>query len=94
MKVNNGDLNKLHITGYDAFKRLHMAGFKNPGSASTTIYSKPYSPVDKFNISIKRDPTLYPTFKYQALWNNWNHDIIATSFTQDVEEVYHKAYVP
>ena len=71
-----------------------MAGFLNPGSASTTVSSKPYPPVENFKIYIKRDPTLFISLKYKALCENWNRNVISTAWTQDVEDIFHKSHVP
>ena len=46
---------------YDAFIRLRKS---DDGNSSL----KPYYAVENFKISIKREPTLFYVFKYQALW--------------------------
>ena len=79
VKVSNNNFNEFCITGYDTFRRLCMDGLVNHGSSFPAVYSKPYSPVENFNRFIKRDHTLLPDFKYQALWNNCNHSAITTS---------------
>ena len=73
-----------------------MAKIINNMPASTKSSSKPYYPFDNFKRSIKRDPDLFPDFKYQyqAIWENCNHNSIATSCTQDVEDIFHEAYLP
>ena len=57
------------------------------------MFSKPYSPVETFRRYFKHEPTLFPSFKDQALWDNWNHNAVATSWTQDVEDIFHEAYL-
>ena len=94
MKFTNDDFNEFLITVYDAFIRFRMAGLINTRSASTTVSSKTYSPVDNFKRSIKIDPNLFPAFKDQSLCYNCNCSAIATAFTQNVEDIFHGAYVP
>ena len=70
-----------------------MSGLVNTGSYSTTVYYNPYYQFEKSKISIKHEPTLFTNFKDQVLWDNWNQNTVATSCTQDVDDVLHKAYV-
>ena len=42
---------------------------------------------------IKQDPTLIIVFKYQALWDNLNHNTTVTACTQDDEDIFHKSYI-
>ena len=93
VNITNDDFNEVHIAGYDAFRRFRMAGIVNTRPTSTTFSSNPYYPVENFKRSIKHDPTLFPAFKDQALWENWNHNAIATTYTQDVEDIFHEAYI-
>ena len=73
VKVTNNNLNVFNVIGFYYFRRFTMDGLLN------SVLSKPYSPVENFNRFIKRDHTLLPDFKYQALWNNCNHSAITTS---------------
>ena len=93
MNITNDNLNEVHIAGYYAFRRFCMAGIVNTRPNSTTFSSNPYYTVENFKISIKRDPNLFPAFKDNTLWEDWNHNAIATTYTQDVEDVFHEAYV-
>ena len=92
MKVTNNDLNEFCITGYGDFRRLRIAGIVNPRPTSTTFSYKTYHPVDKLNISNKRDPALFPDFKNQTISYNWNRNAIATACNQDVEDISHKLF--
>ena len=94
MKVTNNDLNEFCITGYGDFRRLRIAGIVNPRPTSTTFSYKTYHPVDKLNISNKRDPALFPDFTNQTISYNWNRNAIATACNQDVEDALHDTYVP
>ena len=76
LKVTNDDLNEFCITCYHAFRRFHTDGIMNIGSYSTTVSSKPCSQVDNFKIYINRYPTLFLTFRYQALWEDWNKNTV------------------
>ena len=42
---------------------------------------------------MKCDPTLFRNFKNQAPWDYWNHNNIGTACNQDVEDIFHEAYV-
>ena len=93
VKVTNGKFNEFRITGYDAFRRLIVDGIVNPRPTLTTFPNNPYYQVDNINIYTKHYPTLFPTFKYQELRDNYNHDTIATAWNQDVDDIFHKSYV-
>ena len=94
VKTNTDNFNEFRIAGYDYFRILSMSGLVNPRPYSTTVSSTPYPPVYNFKISIKLAPNLFPDFIYQALWENWNFNDIATACTQDIEDTFHEAYVP
>ena len=68
-----------------------MAGLVNPGSA---VSFEAYSQFDNFKRSIKRDPTLFPIFKNQALWENWNRNNVAIACNQNIYYVLYNTYVP
>ena len=84
VKVTIDDLNEFYIAGYDCFKRFCMDGLINRRQTSTTFSSKPYSPFEKFKISIKSYPTLFPAVTQQAIWDNYNRNSVSTACKQDV----------
>ena len=93
IKVTNEKFNEFRITGYNDSRILRMDGIVDTRPTSTTLSYKPDSSVDNFKISIKRDPNLFPSFKDQAIWDNWNHNAIVNACTQDIENILHEAYV-
>ena len=94
VKVANDDSNKFCITCYDYFRRLRMTGIVNTRNFSTTLYYKPYSPVDNLKISIEHDSTFIPSIKYQSPWDNQSFNSIATACTKYVEVIFHRYYGP
>ena len=79
---------------YYDFRKLHMYVLVNPSPTLTKQSSNPYYPDDNFKRSINREPTFFADFKDQEPWETFNLGTIATACTQDVEDIYHNAYVP
>ena len=79
---------------YDYFRRFQKYGLINPIPNSITSSLTPYSHVYNFKSYVKFEPTLFPRFKYQALWENWNFNIIENSCTQYVEDICNEYYIP
>ena len=94
VKVTNGNFDKFSLQAMMIFRRFCMAGIVNTRANSTTLYSIPNYLVENFKTSIKCGPTLFPIFKDQTLWDNWNCNYTATACTKDVEHILHKAYIP
>ena len=94
VRFTNDNVNKFRIVGYDTFRRLSMAELVNPRPDSTTLSPNQYYPVENFSRCIKHDSTLFTDLKIQATCYNWNHNVIVTTCAQNIEDVFHEAYVP
>ena len=53
-----------------------------------------YSPAESFRKSIKRDASLFTTFKDSKFWDNWRRNTLATARVQDVDEIFDHQYMP
>jgi hypothetical protein len=56
--------------------------------------SPPETAAEKFQRSIKRDPSQFKTFQNDLYWDTWFRGFTATSKTQGLDNVLNKAYVP
>ena len=53
-----------------------------------------YSPADSFKKSIKRNASLFTTFKEGKYWDTWCRNTLATARAHDVAEVVNPDYLP
>ena len=51
------------------------------------------SPASSFKKSIKRDASLFTTFKERKYWDAWPRNALATARAQDVAEVLNSDYL-
>ena len=66
---------------------------KAPRGSGLADYSKStYSPADSFKRSIKRDASIFTTFKDSKQWDTWRRNTVATARAQDVAEVLNPNY--
>ena len=102
MQVNRG---VLTTERWDAITREEFDDFRIRGPAlqptNTPIGSpltrsalKQADPVMEFKKGIKREASLYPIFKDQNQWANWNRAVISQPRAHDVQEVFNITYRP
>ena len=65
-----------------------------PGLGLPPNFRNSQTPAETFKKSIKRDATLFPTFKDGKFWDNWRRSTLAVARAQDVEEVLNHDYIP
>ena len=82
----------------DSMRLLNSSGdvtVQPPPNLRPSNNPKPaYSPAESFIKSIKRDVSLFTTFKYGKFWDNWRRNTLATARAQDVDETFDHQHVP
>ena len=65
-----------------------------PRSLLSSNQTSSCTPAENFKKSIKRDATLFPTFKDGKHWNNWRRSTLAIARAQDAGDVLDDDYSP
>ena len=47
-----------------------------------------------YNGGVKRDPSIFQTFKFETQWSDWKDHIIVTIDSQNVEDVIDSLFIP
>jgi hypothetical protein len=64
----------------------------HPNTGLADNYKTTYSQADSFKRSIKRDASIFTTFKDSKQWDTWRRNTVATARAQDVAEVLNPNY--
>ena len=82
----------------DSIRLLNSSGdvtVQPPSNLRSSNNPKPtYSSAESFRKSIKRDASLFTTFKDDKFWANQRRNTLATARAQDVDDIFNHQYMP
>jgi hypothetical protein len=99
MSLTTDQWNELTQEDFDSFRTSSSAIGYNPvaqaptprGAAGTGTYT--YG-LNDFRKGIRRDSSVYPVFKDDKHFNNWNRSVLSQARAHDVSDVFNSRFVP